>query len=60
MSEILDDYKPRRRACRYLILDCGHWFKWTGGNAPKVGAEFDCPSCKTISVVRPQEKPLER
>lgn len=55
MSEILAAPKLYKRAAAWLILDCGHWYKWTGPSVPKPGTEFDCVACKPpIQVVKPQ------
>lgn len=58
MSEILAVFKVRRSAVApprayWLILDCGHWYKWDNPNPLKVGAEFDCPDCKPMPTVVP-------
>lgn len=45
MSEILAVRKATKSTAHWVILDCGHWYKWTGVKRPKEGAEFDCPSC---------------
>lgn len=40
----------------YLILDCGHWYHWTGEKAPKEGGEFPCPDCQPpITIVELSE-----
>lgn len=52
MSEILSVVKVRGQRAWWLILDCGHWYKWTGDKPPKVGAEFRCPS-DTLPTVEP-------
>lgn len=51
MSEILAVLKMRSQPKYWLILDCGHWYKWSNVKPPKVGSEFPCPECKTITVV---------
>ena len=52
MSEILSVIKLRGRVAWWIILDCGHWYKWSGEHKPpRVGKELDCPSCKQITVV---------
>ena len=37
----------------WLMLDCGHWFKWTSANPPDIGSDFDCPTCSLPKVVVP-------
>lgn len=50
MSEILVVYGRQTRF--FLILDCGHWYKWTGREAPPPnGDDFPCPSCSPTAVV---------
>jgi hypothetical protein len=36
----------------YLILECGHWYKWTGTyqETPRVGELFPCPYDSKIEV----------
>jgi hypothetical protein len=58
MSEILD-VRENNGGGWWLILDCGHWFKWTGSprlsdnhDPPAVGDNFPCPSDKPIVVKR--------
>jgi hypothetical protein len=59
MSEILAAPKVRKPGSGWwLILDCEHWYKWTGAKAPRVGTELDCPSCKPpIVVTHPEPAP---
>lgn len=54
MSEILE-VLPREDGKAYLILDCGHWYKWDGDTLPTVGNELDCPSCFTPVAVTMDE-----
>jgi hypothetical protein len=52
MSEILDVLKVKGEARWWLILECSHWYKWTGpAKPPKVGEQIDCPSDTTIKVI---------
>ena len=37
----------------WLILDCGHWYHWTGDKEPKADSDFPCPDCKLPIVVKP-------
>jgi len=47
MSEILAVLKVRKSTAHWLILDCGHWYKWTGAQRPpRTGTDLACPSCK--------------
>lgn len=58
MSEILKTFTERIKGgptSFWLILDCSHWYHWTG-KKPPVGAEFDCPDCKPPIVVMGVEK----
>lgn len=37
----------------YLILECGHWYKWTGPAAPpQRGGTFPCPNCRPVTLGR--------
>lgn len=54
MSEILKVFLDANSAPTettwWLILDCGHWYHWSGLFAPK-GTHLACPSCnKPIAV----------
>lgn len=55
MSEILKtfvDHMIAHKRTWWLILDCGHWYHWTGKEAPKADVDFPCPECKPpIAVV---------
>ena len=45
-SEILAVLKVRKPGSGWwLMLDCSHWYKWTGDKALSKGGELDCPSC---------------
>ena len=52
-SEILFSCKITKANKWYLILECGHWYKWTGPKSPRVGTEIDCSECSDITVIRP-------
>jgi len=43
LQEIIDVQKNDTSNGYWLILDCGHWYKWTGKLLPKIGDEFRCP-----------------
>lgn len=50
MSEILAVLKVQKPGSGWwLILDCSHWYKWTG--AKPAFEELDCPSCKPLPRV---------
>lgn len=52
MREILKTLKVKGLdgvASRYLILSCGHWYHWTGKDAP-TGDDFKCPGCYLPAV----------
>ena len=51
-SEILQVFRIGHPPTWWLILDCGHWYHWTGTDAPKSKVEFPCPSCGMIKVVK--------
>ena len=34
----------------WLILDCGHWYKWDG-KRPKLDSEIPCPACNVPKVI---------
>jgi hypothetical protein len=41
----------------YLILDCQHWYKWTGKDeGPKVGTYIICPTCNIPKVLNNEPK----
>jgi hypothetical protein len=50
MSEILAKLKRHGQPSYWLILSCGHWFKWSGPKPP-AGDEFDCPTCKALPKI---------
>lgn len=56
MSEILAALKRRGQPSYWLILDCGHWYKWGNAKAPKANADFPCPECKGLPTVVPIEE----
>lgn len=59
MSEILKifvDLMIIDRPTWWVILDCGHWYHWTGAKPPE-GEELDCPHCNQATVAVRQEKP---
>lgn len=48
MSQILKTFTHRQQGFPntwWLILDCGHWYHWTGVEAPNANEPFQCPSC---------------
>ena len=46
VSAILAIIRIRRTPAWWLILDCGHWYKWTGQTGPKADRDFPCPTCQ--------------
>jgi len=46
MTEILHVAKIYNRSRAFLILGCGHWYKWDSSQqaAPRPGTEFRCPA----------------
>ena len=38
----------------WLILECGHWYHWTGKYAPMHNS-IDCPSCKPLITIKELE-----
>ena len=42
-QEILDVQKNGTGNGWWVILECGHWYKWTGELPPKIGTQFNCP-----------------
>ena len=45
----------------WVILDCGHWYKWTGDKLPVRDKDFPCPDCaQRPSVVRPATPEVNR
>lgn len=51
------DHMIEHRPTWWVILDCGHWYHWTGDAAP-TGTSLPCPSCAPpIAIVPlPSEK----
>jgi len=47
MAEIIEKFKKASEAGTwFLILECGHWFKWfSGSRPPKKGKSMRCPVC---------------
>ena len=54
MSEILKTFEDNMildRPTWWLILECGHWYHWTGDKAP-AGPDIPCPDCAApITVI---------
>ncbi len=48
MSEILAVVKMVNTRGYWLILACGHWYKWTGEQVPVEGQDFPCPNCRPL------------
>ena len=48
------DHNEPPRPLFWLILDCGHWVKWSGEYLEE-GTEFRCPAC---SAPRVKETPV--
>ena len=54
MSEILKiftDNMIKDRPTWWLILDCHHWYHWTGDSQPK-NNNLNCPDCKPPIVIK--------
>jgi hypothetical protein len=54
MSTILSVHAVREGRGWWLILGCGHWYKWTGSTRPRVDSDLPCPSCSTVQVISPE------
>lgn len=41
----------------WVILDCGHWYKWTGPNKPPPVDfdQWDCIGCQRVEVAPPPQ-----
>lgn len=52
MSEILAIFNVRPGRGYWLILDCGHWYKWEGAR-PTLGQDLPCPDCAPLPVPVP-------
>jgi hypothetical protein len=52
LSAILKTFADRMidKTTWWVILDCGHWYHWTGDDAPH--SDVPCPSCRKPSVAR--------
>jgi len=50
MSEILATCKVAEGRGWWLILECGHWYKWTGTEPLEPGEDIDCPNDTPITV----------
>ncbi len=35
-------------SCAWVILDCGHWYKWSGRELPAREKDFPCPNCAPL------------
>lgn len=60
MSRILKaflEYDDVGRKSWYLLLDCDHWYHWTGTTAPT--GSLNCPSCIQITVEKKIDHPFE-
>ena len=55
MSEILAVVESASTLGAYwIILDCGHWYKWSGDQMPpEPGTELSCPGCRSVKRVEP-------
>lgn len=56
MSAILKtfvDHMIHSKPTWWVILDCDHWYHWTGDKAPKADGDFPCPSCKPEPTIEP-------
>jgi hypothetical protein len=52
ITKVFTDHMIQDRPTWWVILDCGHWYHWTGEKAPKFDGAFPCPDCKPpIQVV---------
>lgn len=49
-SEVLAIIKRRGVTSWWMILDCGHWYKWTGAKRPSA-EPFPCPECAPMPSV---------
>ena len=53
-QDVIDQFPVKQGHGFWLILECGHWYKWTGtGSRP---ASVSCPNCGTITVERPVKR----
>lgn len=56
MSAILKtfpDHMVANRTTWWVILDCEHWYHWTGDKAPREDIDFPCPSCRPTIAIEP-------
>lgn len=51
--KIFADHMIKDRTTWWVILECGHWYHWTGDYAPGMKTDFPCPSCKPPITVKP-------
>jgi hypothetical protein len=55
--KVVTDHLIKDHPTYWLILDCGHWFHWTGAKMHNVNEDFPCPSCEPPIVVRKFPEP---
>ncbi len=48
MSEVLAKFPVEASRGIWLILECGHWYKWTGSDEPP--DDLPCPVDEPITV----------
>lgn len=50
--KVFPDHMIKDKTTWWLILDCQHWYHWTGKDAPTADADLPCPNCRPpIAVV---------
>lgn len=48
--KIFPDFMIKDRPTWWVILECGHWYHWTGDAKPEEDKDFPCPSCKSTII----------
>jgi len=52
--KIFDDNMIKDHTTWWLILECGHWYHWTGNSKPNSN-NIDCPSCGPLISIKKYE-----
>ena len=49
--KVFPDHTIKDKTTWWIILDCGHWYHWTGDKKPDDKVDFPCPYEPTIKTV---------
>ena len=48
--KVFPDHTIKDKTTWWIILDCGHWYHWTGETKPNDKVDFPCPYEELTSV----------